>query len=609
MPTCWGQTVHSAPRQGTNPTLTFQHTARISANTAHDLQHLDEPLTEQEVHRAILDTPQEKALGSDGFIGMFYKKCWHIIKADLMKALEDAFCLRSRHWNLLNTANISLIPKHDEPKLPQDYRLISLTHMYAESTCLSYCNSLALDRNGGTLFHIFGHLLHQESFSMEPRVTQYNIGESSSRGPSVPYRILDQATQQGQLTPIGGDPVRLRTSLYVDDAALFVHPIQQDLENLQRILDHFGAATGLRTNIQKTSIYKIRCENIDVEHMLQQFRGSAFPCKYLGLPLHYGRQRRADEQVLIDKIGAKLAGWKGRLLTRAGRLTLVQSVLGAIPTYHMTVFNLSKWAGKKIDRICRNFLWKAEDARGGHCLVNWRRVNRFKALGGLGIKDLHYFNRALRLKWLWTKWKDPDRPWADFKVNCTEAEMDIFRACTQLSLGDGNRISFWHDRWLQGQTPKQIAPLCFKLVWRKNLTVAETLQGNSWMRGLRHSTWRLSSSGEYTFDAQFIGSYSNHQWEKVWKAKVEPKCRFFVWLLLQQKILTSDKILRRGGQANPICQLCRIEQESTLHMVANCYFAKLTCSGSPEDEPAYTYNSATGDKNQTLVDADDRART
>ncbi|WVZ91118.1 hypothetical protein U9M48_037331 [Paspalum notatum var. saurae] len=196
----------------------------------------------------------------------------------------------------------------------------------------------------------------------------------------------------------------------------------------------------------------------------------------------------------------------------------------------------------------------SEDARGGHCLVNWRRVNRSKALGGLGIKDLQCFNRALRLKWLWTRWKDPNRPWAGFKVNCTEAEMDLFRACTQLSLGDGNRISFWHDRWLQGQMPKQIALLCFKLVWRKNL---KALQGNSWMRGLRRMstdqelrqfvqlwrdiqnlqlspqpdsiTWRLSSSGEYTvklaYDAQFIGSYSNHQWKKVWKAKVESKCR------------------------------------------------------------------------------------
>jgi len=98
------------------------------------------------------------------------------------------------------------------------------------------------------------------------------------------------------------------------------------------------------------------------------------PCKYLGLPLHIGRLRREAEQVLIDKIGAKLPGWKGKLLTKSGRLTLVQSVLSAIPSYHMIAFPLSR-AIKCIDRIRRNFLWKGvDDARRGHCPVNWTRV-------------------------------------------------------------------------------------------------------------------------------------------------------------------------------------------------------------------------------------------
>jgi mannosylglycoprotein endo-beta-mannosidase len=114
-------------------------------------------------------------------------------------------------------------------------------------------------------------------------------------------------------------------------------------------------------------------------NVLAQFGGqtSCFPCKYLGLPLQIGRTRRADEQILIDKIGARLPGWKGRLLNKSGRLQLVQSVLSSIPTYYVTVFSISKWAVKKIDRIQRNFLWKgSENARGGHCLVNWRRVCR-----------------------------------------------------------------------------------------------------------------------------------------------------------------------------------------------------------------------------------------
>ncbi|OQU83651.1 hypothetical protein SORBI_3005G153066 [Sorghum bicolor] len=39
--------------------------------------------------------------------------------------------------------------------------------------------------------------------------------------------------------------------------------------------------------------------------------------------------------------------------------------------------------------------------------------------------------------------------------------------------------------------------------------------------------------------------------------------------------LTSDKIIRRGGQANPTCQLCRTENESPNHKVADCSFSKM----------------------------------
>jgi len=92
-------------------------------------------------------------------------------------------------------------------------------------------------------------------------------------------------------------------------------------------------------------------------------------------------------------------------------------------------------------------------------------------------------------------------------------------------------------------------------------------------------TWRFIADGKFSvrsaYNVRFIGSISDHPWEKIWTAKVEPKCRFICWLLLQRKILTSDKIIRRGGQANPTCQLCRTENESPNHMVAACSFSKM----------------------------------
>lgn len=136
------------------------------------------------------------------------------------------------------------------------------------------------------------------------------------------------------------------------------------------------------------------------------------PLQILGLPLHVRAIRRVDIQPLIDKMGGKLAAWKGKLLNKAGRLRLINSVLSSLPTYFLTVFRLPKWAIKKIDKLRRSFLWKGEaEAKGGHYLVQWPKIMRPKQFGGLGILDLDLFSRALRLRWLWYQWTSPDRPW------------------------------------------------------------------------------------------------------------------------------------------------------------------------------------------------------
>jgi hypothetical protein len=90
--------------------------------------------------------------------------------------------------------------------------------------------------------------------------------------------------------------------------------------------------------------------------------------------------------------------------------------------------------------------------------------------------------------------------------------------------------------------------------------------------------WRFAADGQYSsrsaYRMQFKVSIQDYSWDKVWKIKVKNKCKFFLWLLLQRKLLTTDQIIKRGGQANPVCQICRTRNESMTHMVANCYCSK-----------------------------------
>jgi len=49
-------------------------------------------------------------------------------------------------------------------------------------------------------------------------------------------RLLDLATQQGILTPLPITAAKWRTSMYADDAAIFVNPTKDDVEAVKIIL-------------------------------------------------------------------------------------------------------------------------------------------------------------------------------------------------------------------------------------------------------------------------------------------------------------------------------------------------------------------------------------
>jgi hypothetical protein len=56
--------------------------------------------------------------------------------------------------------------------------------------------------------------------------------------------------------------------------------------------------------------------------------------------------------------------------------------------------------------------------------------------------------------------------------------MDIFYTATTISLGNGRRTPFWDASWLEGKSPKDVAPQIFELYKRKKWTVAQVLQDN-----------------------------------------------------------------------------------------------------------------------------------
>jgi len=231
-------------------------------------------------------------------------------------------------------------------------------------------------------------------------------------------------------------------------------------------------------------------------------------------------------------------------------------------------------------------------------LVQWAKVKRPKKLGGLGVLDLEMFSRALRLRWLCYQWEEVDRPWVGGNIPVNEVDKQLFRACTRVQLGNGGTAQFWESSWLDGRAPTDIAPLLYKLAWRKKLKVRDQLVNQCWTRGLwRMSTveemaqfvllwdlvqgvllsdeedriiWKFTADGQYTaksaYEVQFRGSFCSFRPQCIWSAYAEPKHRFFTWLLVQERILTADKLQDRNWPCNPLCALCKLAPETAQHI-------------------------------------------
>jgi hypothetical protein len=90
--------------------------------------------------------------------------------------------------------------------------------------------------------------------------------------------------------------------------------------------------------------------------------------------------------------------------------------------------------------------------------------------------------------------------------------------------------------------------------------------------------WCWAADGEYTtrsaYRIQFEGTFSKLKILPIWKAKAEPKCRFFAWMLLHKKILIANNLMKWHWPNDPICKLCGNDPETPTHLCKDCTFTK-----------------------------------
>ncbi|GKB97479.1 hypothetical protein Tco_0983616 [Tanacetum coccineum] len=118
-----------------------------------------------------------------------------------------------------------------------------------------------------------------------------------------------------------------------------------------------------------------------------------------------------------------------------------------------------------INKLLKNFLWQQFESFKGRAKVVWKNICKYKQKGGLGLKDLRVWNKAIIVKHLWHIVNDTESLWVkwihteklrgrsvsevDIETNDSWGWKNIFnlrkdaRKFMFLKIGDGNRTLIW----------------------------------------------------------------------------------------------------------------------------------------------------------------------
>ncbi|KAK4283181.1 hypothetical protein QN277_000163 [Acacia crassicarpa] len=339
---------------------------------------------------------------------------------------------------------------------------------------------------------------------------------------------------------------------FADDIILFAEASIEQVQVINKCLKTFCDSSGLKVNQQKTRV----CFSNNVSHTRRsemcEYLGFSITSdlgKYLGVPLHHKRVTKESFHYVVDKVKTRLSNWKTRLLSSAGRATLISSVTTAIPGYVMQTTLLPISTCESLDRSNRQFLWGNTEEQKRIPLVAWDVTCKPKTSGGLGLRNSSYYNQAFLMKIGWQLATRREDLWVKVLRNKYKCGSDILPR-------------------IEGSRPGSNLWSGIKRTWSKVQQGIELMPN----KNLR---WKWTKSGEFTVKSAYDSLrptevHPDKLWSTIWKIKAPERCRIFMWLVLHNRLLTNVSRCKRGISTDGRCQICQVDEESLLHVLRDC---------------------------------------
>ncbi|GJW95557.1 RNA-directed DNA polymerase, eukaryota [Tanacetum coccineum] len=416
-------------------------------------------------------------------------------------------------------------------------------------------------------------------------------------------RVVDAGMFHG--IKLGGT-LNLSHMFYADDAVFVGEWSDNNIATLVHVLDCFHKVSGLKINMNKSKLMGTHVDHDKVTRAANKLGCQILkaPFLYLGSYVGGNMHRLKSWDDIIGRVRRRLSNWKMKMLSIGGRLTLVKSVLGSMPIFHMSLFKVPSGILRSLESIRSKFFNGIDGSKNKASWVQWSKALASKDNGGLGISSLFALNRGLIFKWVWRFVSQENSLWArvikavhgkdgSIGVNVKNVSnsvwLNIIREINVLSekginlmnqlrikLGNGEMTHFWDDNWCEGGRLKDRFPRVYALEECKDITVGSKLAQPSITQSFRRMprggveqmqvddlinlvqnislipmqdrwTWTLNSSGD--FSVASVRSYIDTtmlpkgDYQTRWVNLVPIKVNTFAWKVMTNSLPTRFNIL------------------------------------------------------------------